>query len=140
MIYATSSKRIIIDGSVGIGATSPAYNLDVSGTLRATGAVYFNSSLGVTGVIGASAIQTTNTDAYSLILRNSAAAALYVQNTTTSGTIASFRYGSVTAGSGTSVLDINSGSIVSSVGYSKSGCSDSDILLGGGGTCNRGDV
>ena len=51
MIYGTSSKRIIIDGSVGIGATSPAYNLDVAGTLRATGAVSLSSTLSVAGDI-----------------------------------------------------------------------------------------
>ena len=50
MIYGTSSKKIIIDASVGIGATSPAYNLDVAGTLRATGAVSLSSTLNVAGV------------------------------------------------------------------------------------------
>lgn len=45
--------------SVGIGTTSPSYNLDVQGTLRATGAITAGSSIAATGSISGGAISAT---------------------------------------------------------------------------------
>ena len=44
-----------------MGTNAPAYKLDVQGTLRATGATTFSSSLSVTGDIAASSnVNVTN--------------------------------------------------------------------------------
>jgi hypothetical protein len=41
----SEAMRIASDGNVGIGDTTPSYKLDVNGTLRSTGAAYFNSTV-----------------------------------------------------------------------------------------------
>ena len=46
-------------GDVGINTVSPQYKMDVNGTFRAVGAGLFNSTLGVTGLITATAGLTT---------------------------------------------------------------------------------
>ncbi len=46
---------VLQDGSIGIGTTSPAYTLDVAGTLRATGLATFGSGVSVTGTTTADA-------------------------------------------------------------------------------------
>lgn len=50
-----------VSGNWGMGTNAPAYKLDVQGTLRATGATTFSSSLSVTGDIAASSnVNVTN--------------------------------------------------------------------------------
>jgi hypothetical protein len=51
MIFGTADNermRITSTGNVGIGTTSPAYKLDVNGTLGVTGAAKFSSSVTAT--------------------------------------------------------------------------------------------
>lgn len=135
-IYMTDSTYVRVYNNKAFKVTSTA-----SDSINTDGGVLANGTISASGIITGRAFRTTNAPEYSSIISYSSAPALYVQNSAAASTqIASFRYGSATAGSGTSVLDINSGSVVSSVGYSKSGSTDSEVLLGGGGTCNRGDV
>jgi hypothetical protein len=51
ILYAGGNPRLDVtnDGSIGIGTTSPAYNLDVTGTGRFTGNAVVGGTLGVTG-------------------------------------------------------------------------------------------
>ena len=42
LVFAINETRAYISGSVGIGTPSPSYNLDVAGTLRATGNILTN--------------------------------------------------------------------------------------------------
>jgi len=94
--YTAQVERMRIDasGNVGIGTTTPTYKLDVSGTIRATSTVTSDAF-------------RSNADSveWSLMFRNDANPALYVQKLT--GQIASFRYGSSGAGDGTEVLAVN---------------------------------
>ena len=81
-----------------------------AGGLGVVGNAYVGGTLNSTGIANVSAIRTSNDDNYSLIFRGgSSNPALYVQNSTTGATqIATFRYGSATAGGGTEVLNISS--------------------------------
>ena len=56
-----TTPRMVIDssGRVGINDTTPTYQLDVNGTMRATGAVTFDSTLSVTGEITGNASSAT---------------------------------------------------------------------------------
>jgi hypothetical protein len=56
-----TTPRMVIDssGRVGINDTTPTYQLDVNGTLRATGAVTFDSTLSVAGEITGNASSAT---------------------------------------------------------------------------------
>lgn len=134
-IYMADSTYVRVSHSKAFKVSSTA-----SDSINTSGGILAGGTISTSGSVIGSAFLTTNSSNYSLILRNSTESALFVQNTTTSGTIASFRYGSATAGAGTSVLNINTDSVVSSVGYSKAGYNDSVVLLGGGGTCSRGDI
>ena len=140
--FITSSSSITGNAATAtkLQTTRTIWGQNFDGSGNVSGALTGVSTISASGIITGSAIQTSNNSDYSLIVRNSTEPALFVQNTTTSGAIASFRYGSATAGAGTSVLNINTNSVVSSVGYSKAGYNDSVVLLGGGGTCSRGDV
>ena len=122
--------------------TRTIWGQSFDGTGNISGALSGVTTISASGSIIGSTFITADSPNYSLIRRSSTEAALFVQNTAIGITaqIASFRYGSSTAGAGTSVLDINTNSVVSSVGYSKAGYNDSVVLLGGGGTCSRGDV
>ena len=49
----SNSTRMTLtnDGKLGIGTTSPGYNLDVHGTMKLTGGLFVNSSYGVVGQV-----------------------------------------------------------------------------------------
>ena len=85
-------------------------NFDGSGNV--SGALTGVSTINASGIITGSAIQTSNNSDYSLIVRNSTAPALFVQSSSTGATqIASFRYGSATAGGGTEVMKVDNAGV-----------------------------
>jgi hypothetical protein len=49
----TTNTRMTLtnDGKLGIGTTSPGYNLDVDGTMKLTGGLFVNSSYGTIGQV-----------------------------------------------------------------------------------------
>jgi hypothetical protein len=99
----TPIERLTIlgTGEVGINDNTPSYKLDVNGTGRYTGILYGDSGFR-TGASNSS---------LSLIARSGGASALYAQQVDGTGTIASFRYGSATAGGGTQVLGVTNAGI-----------------------------
>ncbi len=113
---------------------------DTDGTGNISGAMTGVSTISASGIITASAILTTNTDAASLILRNGSGPALYVQNSLTSSPlIATFRYGSATAGAGTEVLGVSSAGInVTGTMYSSGNITTPGIVYTNG-KANTGD-
>ena len=111
----TSNANFIIGrhgGATGNATSSTLLTLNgENGTLSLTGS---SGDLDADGLLYAKALRThANTTSYSLITRNTAASnyVLYVQSPNSGGTqkIATFRYGSASAGGGTEVMKIARG-------------------------------
>lgn len=67
----TEVLRIIANGSVGIGTTSPAYKLDVNGTFRASGAAYFSGNITLQGSMFADRFRTNGSNSDSGLWKGS---------------------------------------------------------------------
>ena len=76
--------RILDTGNVGIGTTSPSYNLDITGGLRATATSTFSGYVGI-GTVSPGYLLTVNGTAYvnSLISSGSSSAGTFTSYTTT---------------------------------------------------------
>ncbi|MFA4836956.1 MAG: hypothetical protein WC749_12900, partial [Dehalococcoidia bacterium] len=63
---STPTDRLVVldKGYVGIGTTNPVYELDVTGSIRASSTIYGNLATGPAGSIGGSVIKDTNADTW----------------------------------------------------------------------------
>ncbi|MFA4837121.1 MAG: hypothetical protein WC749_13760, partial [Dehalococcoidia bacterium] len=63
---STPTDRLVVldKGYVGIGTTNPVYELDVTGSIRATSTIYGNLATGPGGSIGGSVIKDTDADTW----------------------------------------------------------------------------
>ncbi|MFA4837538.1 MAG: hypothetical protein WC749_15900, partial [Dehalococcoidia bacterium] len=63
---STPTDRLVVldKGYVGIGTTNPVYELDVTGSIRASSTIYGNLATGPAGSIGGSVIKDTDADTW----------------------------------------------------------------------------
>ena len=117
-LAAGTTSQILVGG----GATNPVWTTATgTGAPVRAGSPVFTGTVSAdiitaSGIVTGKAFRTvgTSTD-YNLLVRNGVGNALYVQQAAATGSIASFRYGSASAGAGTEVLAIDHNVVTSNV-------------------------